>query len=96
MSAPLLTDRSAGVWRRPVPIDVDDGSAVRSVPLGARAVALWAGAYVLLTTVWTAIGFLITEVLDRTAVGEADTDVTRWFEDRRTPGRTDLSEIVSL
>jgi membrane-associated phospholipid phosphatase len=61
-------------------------------PLHRRQVAMLAGAYVVLTAIYTGIGFAITEWWEPSAAGAREADFNVWLEGRRTESRNTLAE----
>jgi membrane-associated phospholipid phosphatase len=61
-------------------------------PLHKRQVGLLAIAYIVLTGIYTAVGFAIVEWWEPSALGERDADLNRWLEDHRTESRNTLAE----
>jgi undecaprenyl-diphosphatase len=70
-------------------------SGLRSWPLGWRELGLLVGAYVILSLACTAIGLLLTRVLDGAPLLRDENAVNSWFARQRTPGWDDLSLIGS-
>ncbi len=67
----------------------------KTSPIDKQGGLLMLATFAIATAVFTAVGLAIVEWWDTGAGGEADADVNRWLEDRRTPGWTDASEIIS-
>jgi len=67
----------------------------RTPPFDLRGLGLVVAAYVVLTGALTLIGLAIVEWWEPSRFGEADGDVNRWFERRRTDDWTHLAEIGS-
>ena len=63
-------------------------------PLGATAAVAVMG-YLVLVGFALALGVFVTDVVVGGSLGQGDLDVARWFADRRTPFRNDLSLIGS-
>jgi membrane-associated phospholipid phosphatase len=79
----------------------DDAGRLRDTwrqtwPIRWQDVGLLAACYVLLTGIWSAIGWTIVEPLDDTAVVRTDERVANWFVEQRTPTLDDLSLAGSL
>ena len=64
----------------------------RSAPLDRQHVYVLAGAYVVLLTIYTAVGFAITQWWDTSSAGDREADLNRWFEGHRTEQRNQLAE----
>ena len=64
----------------------------RSAPLDRQHVYVLAGAYVVLLTIYTAVGFAITQWWDTSSAGAREADLNRWFEGHRTEQRNQLAE----
>jgi membrane-associated phospholipid phosphatase len=81
-----------------VAIDAEDNSTAeprpwhKVAPLHRRQVAILAGAYVVLTAIYTGIGFAITEWLEPSAAGRREADFNIWLEEHRTESRNTLAE----
>ena len=67
----------------------------KTSPIDKHGAGLMLGTFVVMTAILTAVGFAIVEWWDGSAAGEADADLNRWFEERRTPAWNDAAEIVS-
>lgn len=78
-------------------IDLVEPDEIRwkTSPIDKHGAGLMAATFVVMTAILTAVGFAIVEWWEGSAAGEADADLNRWFEDRRTPAWTDAAEIVS-
>jgi membrane-associated phospholipid phosphatase len=63
-------------------------------PVGATLAVAVAG-YVLLVAFALALGVLVTEVVVGGSIGRGDLEIARWFAERRTPFRNDLSLVGS-
>jgi membrane-associated phospholipid phosphatase len=63
-------------------------------PVGATLAVSLAG-YVILAAFALALGVLVTEVVVGGSLGRGDLDIARWFAERRTPFRDDLSLVGS-
>ena len=64
----------------------------RSAPLDRHHVYVLAGAYVVLLTIYTAVGFAIIQWWDTSSAGAREADLNRWFEGHRTEQRNQLAE----
>ncbi len=64
-------------------------------PLGRRDVAVLAGAYVVLTAAYLAIGWVVVRWWERSSLGRSEAEVNRWLEEARTDRRNDLAEFGS-
>jgi len=76
--------------------DRDRQPGWKVAPLDKRGVAAIVATYVVMTGVLTLIGLAIVEWGESSRLGEADADVNRWLERRRTDRWTELAEIGSL
>jgi membrane-associated phospholipid phosphatase len=65
-------------------------------PIRWRDVGLLLACYVVLTGVWSAIGWALVHPLDDTAIVRTDERVANWFVERRTPTLDDWSLVGSL
>jgi undecaprenyl-diphosphatase len=74
----------------------DAGRLHETWPIRWQDVGLLAACYLLLTGIWSAIGWTIVEPLDDTAVVRTDERVANWFVEQRTPTLDDLSLAGSL
>ena len=68
---------------------------VKAAPLGRREVGVLALAYVILTPIYLAIGWMIVRWWDGSSLGRSEAGVNRWFEDARTDRRNQLAEFGS-
>ncbi len=68
---------------------------VKAAPLGRREVGILAIAYVILTPIYLAIGWMIVRWWDGSSLGRSEAEVNRWFEDARTDRWNDLAELGS-
>ncbi len=64
-------------------------------PVGATAAVAVMG-YLVLVGFALALGVFVTNVVVGGSLGRGDLDVARWFADRRTPFRNDLSSVGSF
>ena len=64
------------------------GAAVAQAP----GRSCWPIAYIVLTGIYTAVGFAIVEWWEPSAAGEREADFNRWLEDHRTESRNTLAE----
>lgn len=67
----------------------------KSSPLTWSDVGLLTLAYLVATAVYWAVGLLIVNVWEGSAWGEADADLSRWFESHRTEAWTDAAHFAS-
>jgi membrane-associated phospholipid phosphatase len=67
----------------------------RVAPLHRRDYRVLAVSYVVLTTIYLAVGWMIVNWWESSPLGEAEADVNRWLEDGRTDDRTHLAELGS-
>ncbi len=98
MTAPYTTSNTSRA-------DVDDIGLERSsqpdrpfwkvAPLDRHDVRILAIAYVVLTAIYLAVGWMIVNWWESSALGEAEADVNRWLEARRTDDLTHLAELGS-
>jgi undecaprenyl-diphosphatase len=65
-------------------------------PIQWRDVGLLLACYVVLTGVWSAMGWVLVNVADNTAVVRTDQRVADWLVERRTPTLNDWSLVGSL
>jgi len=64
-------------------------------PLHRHDVKMLAIAYVVLTSIYVAVGWMIVNWWESSPLGEAEADLNRWLEDRRTDDLTHLAELGS-
>lgn len=65
-------------------------------PYTWRSLAQFAVAFLVLTAIWTGAGFAVVEWVEPSSIGQAETDLSVWFEEQRTPTRTTIAEIASM
>ncbi len=65
-------------------------------PIRWRDVGLLLACYVVLTGIWSAIGWTIVNPLDDSQIVRTDERIANWFVDRRTPALNDWSLAGSL
>ena len=89
--------------RRPtVDTDTTDADLVepaeirwKTSPIDKRGAGMMAATFVVMTAITTAVGLAVVEWWDGSSAGEADADLNRWLEERRTPSWNHIAEIVS-
>ncbi len=62
-------------------------------PLHRRDYGVLALAYLVLTSIYLAVGWMIVSWWESSPLGEAEADANRWLEDRRTDDLTHLAEL---
>jgi membrane-associated phospholipid phosphatase len=88
---------SATSDRRPTVTVAPIGRGAPAFPRGVRATAVeLLTAYVVLTGVWVALGFLLTGPMAGTGLVELDNDIATWMVDQRTPALDDWSNVGNL
>ena len=84
---------NAAIADRPHEPREKERSTLRRPPVTRRGLVAWLLAYVVMTGVAIAVGFLIVDHLG--GVRSLDSRVSEWFGDHRTPTWTDLSWVGS-
>jgi membrane-associated phospholipid phosphatase len=79
---------------------IDSGADHRRIretwPIHWPDLGLLLACYAAMVAAWSAVGFVVVDLLDDTAIGRADVRIANWLADRRTPSRDDISHIGSL
>ena len=65
-----------------------DGIRWKTSPIDRGGAGLMVATFVVMTAILTAVGFAVVEFWEGSSAGEADADLNRWLEDRRTPAWT--------
>jgi membrane-associated phospholipid phosphatase len=102
MRAPAHQERqrSTLIRRSSLPTDVEPTGRRTTVewtspPFRGRGLTLLAAGWLLLSAVTTGLGLTLVEWWDGSEPGDADADVNRWWEARRTPWLDDIATLGS-
>lgn len=77
------------------PANQSDRPFWKVAPLHRRDYGVLAAFYVVLTSMYLAVGWMIVNWWETSPLGEAEADVNRWLEDRRTDNLKHLAELGS-
>jgi undecaprenyl-diphosphatase len=98
-AAPTREEAHDGASRHPAPSGTgphDDVPWWKEPPLRRQGWLILLAGYVAMTAVLTGIGLLVVNVWEDSSLGDADADVNRWFEERRTESWDTLSDYGSM